>query len=121
VIALAIVAAAAGNFFQLPSRNIGCAYNASPTFLRCDVRSGLKPVPRRKCELDWTGLEMGPTRRPTPSCAGDTAMLPNAPVLRYGSTWRKGGFACRSRTTGLRCTNRAGHGFTLSRQAWRIF
>jgi hypothetical protein len=121
VIAVAILAAAAGNFFLLPSKNIGCAYNASPAYLRCDIRTGLKPVPQRSCELDWTGLSMRPRSRATPTCAGDTAMLPNAPILRYGSTWRRGGFVCRSRTIGLRCTNRVGHGFTLSRQAWRTF
>ena len=55
------------------------------------------------------------------ACAGDTAVLPNAPVLAYGRTWRRGGIVCRSRRTGLRCTNRSGHGFTLAREAWRIF
>jgi hypothetical protein len=124
VVAFALAApaaAAGGNFFQLPSKNIGCAYNASPASLRCDVRSGLKPEPKRTCELDWTGLAIRPTGRATPTCAGDTAILPNAPVLAYGKTWRRGGITCRSRTTGLRCTNRAGHGFTLARQGWRIF
>ena len=53
--------------------------------------------------------------------AGDTAVLPNAPVLAYGRTWRRSGIVCRSRRTGLRCTNRTGHGFTLAREAWRIF
>ena len=121
MIAAAVLLAAAGSFFQLPSRNIGCAYNANPAVLRCDIRSGLKPQPRRRCELDWTGLAIAPRGRPTPTCAGDTAILPEAPVLSYGRTWRRNGIACRSRVTGLRCTNRSGHGFTLARQGWRIF
>jgi uncharacterized protein DUF6636 len=121
VIAAAVLFAVAGNFFQLPSKNIGCAYNASPASLRCDIRSGLEPQPRRACELDWTGLELAPTGRARPTCAGDTAILPSAPVLAYGKTWRRSGIACRSRRTGLRCTNRSGHGFTLAREAWRTF
>ena len=120
MIALAVLASSI-SFFQLPSRNIGCAYGTSPTYLRCDIRSGLKPAPRGKCDLDWTGLQITPTGRARPTCAGDTALLPNAPVLAYGRTWRRGGIACTSRRTGLRCRNRAGHGFTLARQAWRIF
>jgi hypothetical protein len=121
VIAAAIVFAAASGFFQTPSRNIGCAYDSSPAFLRCDIRSGLKPTPKRRCDLDWTGLELKPTGRAYPSCAGDTALLPSARVLAYGKTWRRGGFVCVSRRTGLRCANRSGHGFTLARQRWRIF
>ena len=121
MIAAIVVLAAAGSFFQLPSKNIGCAYDANPTFLRCDIRSGLSPRPRGKCELDWTGLEIKPTGRATPSCAGDTALLPGAPVLAYGKTWSRGGITCRSRITGLRCTNRSGRGFTLARERWRIF
>ena len=120
MIALAVVAASV-SFFQLPSRNIGCTYVTSPIYLRCDIRSGLKPTPHGKCELDWTGLAIRPTGRPGPTCAGDTALLPNARVLRYGTTWRRGGIVCRSRRTGLRCSNRSGHGFTLARAGWRTF
>ena len=120
MIAIAVLAASV-SFFQLPSRNIGCTYVTNPIYLRCDIRSGLKPTPRGKCELDWTGLAIRPTRRAGPTCAGDTALLKNAPVLAYGRTWRRGGIVCRSRRTGLRCTNRTGHGFTLARAGWRVF
>jgi hypothetical protein len=124
VVAFAVAApaaAASSNFFQLPSKNIGCAYSARPAFLRCDIRTGLKPAPRAKCELDWTGLEISSTGRARPTCAGDTAILPSAPILAYGRTWSRGGITCRSRTTGLRCTNRSGRGFRLARLSWRIF
>jgi Family of unknown function (DUF6636) len=122
-LALALPAGSSAVFvqFQLPSKNIGCAYSTGPTSLRCDIRSGLKPEPRRSCELDWTGIAMRPTGRPAPECAGDTALLPTARVLRYGQTWRRGGFACTSRVTGLTCRNRSGRGFFLSRTGWRIF
>jgi hypothetical protein len=43
------------------------------------------------------------------------------PILGYGRTWRRGGFACASRRTGVTCRNRAGHGFVLARERWRSF
>jgi hypothetical protein len=112
--------------FQLPSHNIGCIYTTAsagvgPPNIRCDVRSGLTPRPRQTCTLDWTGLSMGLTGRAHPTCAGDTALMPKAPLLAYGRTWRRDGIVCRSQTTGLRCMNRSGHGFTLARGAWRTF
>jgi hypothetical protein len=107
--------------FRTPSKNIACGYLTAPAFLRCDVLSGLKPRPARRCELDWTGISMAPTGRATPTCAGDTVYQRGAPILAYGRTWRRGGFTCVSRRTGLRCTNRSGHGFVLARDRWRLF
>jgi hypothetical protein len=118
-------AATAGGFFQTPSKNIGCIYLApyagqKQPYLRCDIGGGLHPLPPRpkSCDLDWGyGYSMiGAYGRATTFCAGDTARDPRAPILRYGQTWRKGPFTCLSQRIGLRCTNRAGHGFFLSRQ-----
>ena len=111
--------------FRMPSRNIACAVEpalagAKPV-LRCDVLSGLRPAPRRACELDWTGLSIGATGRATPTCAGDTVADPRMPILRYGRTWHRGAFTCTSRRTGVTCRNRAGHGFVLARERWRSF
>jgi uncharacterized protein DUF6636 len=111
--------------FRMPSRNIACALEpavgAAPAVLRCDILSGLRPEPRRACELDWTGLSLGRTGRARPTCAGDTVDDRRMPILRYGRTWRRGGFACTSRRTGLTCRNRARHGFVLARERWRTF
>ena len=112
--------------FQTPSRNIACLYSSpltggGPALLRCDIRSGLKPEPQRACELDWTGLTVQRRGRSEPVCAGDTVLGARVPVLRYGRTWSRGGFTCRSRRTGLRCTNRSGRGFVLARERWRLF
>ena len=107
-------------FFRMPSGNIGCVFVAGGS-LRCDILSGLRPEPRGRCELDRTGLSVAATGRARPTCAGDTAVDLRAPVLRYGRTWRRGGITCRSRTVGLRCINRAAHGFFLSRQRWSLF
>jgi hypothetical protein len=110
--------------FQLPSRNIGCAYASGPAygapFLRCDVLSGLRPEPRGVCELAWTGMSLRPTGRARPVCAGDVAFDVNrSRVLAYGRAFARDGLRCLSTRAGLRCTNRSGHGFSLARERWR--
>jgi hypothetical protein len=108
--------------FRTPSGNIGCVYSSglgSGPSLRCDIRSGLKPKPRRPAgcvDLDWgDSYELGRTGRARVTCHGDTAILQNGRVLHYGATWSRGGFACSSRVSGFRCRNASGHGFFLSR------
>jgi hypothetical protein len=106
--------------FRTPSANIGCGYSSGPggASLRCDILSGLKPRPSkpRGCELDWGfGYALSPTGRAQTVCAGDTAVDRRARVLRYGQKWSRSGFTCVSRLAGLRCANRRGHGFFLSR------
>jgi len=45
----------------------------------------------------------------------------DVPVLPYGTSWRRYGIVCTSRSTSLTCRNRDGHGYTLSRERRRIF
>ena len=109
--------------FRTPSGNIGCIYATDPTYLRCDIRSRLKPKPPRPkgCyDLEWgDSLSLSRTGRAQIVCHGDTAILPGSKILGYGKTWKRGPFACTSRVVGLTCTNAAGRGFFLSRESWR--
>ena len=105
--------------FQMPSKNIGCA--TSEGVLVCDILSGLKPEPKQKCELDWTGMEMERLGPSQPRCAGDTAYVQSAPVLQYGTSWSRDGFTCVSQENGLQCRNEENHGFLLARNAWTQF
>jgi hypothetical protein len=120
--ALAGSAHAAVFVFRTPSSNIGCVFNAEPGFggpeLRCDILSGLKPAPTRPrgCTLDWkNGYRIRPSGPALKVCAGDTAVNKRAKAVPYGSKWARGGFTCLSRKVGLRCRNRSGHGFFLSK------
>jgi hypothetical protein len=108
--------------FRTPSGNIGCVYASGlgpgPS-LRCDIRTGLRPRPPkpRGCDLDWgDSYELGRTGRAHVTCHGDTAILPRARVLRYGTSWTRSGFVCTSRVSGLQCRNTSDHGFFMSRQ-----
>jgi hypothetical protein len=122
-LSLAAGAHAAVFAFRTPSANIGCIFDAEPgnggPYLRCDILSGLKPAPKRPrgCTLDWKyGYRLRPAGPALTVCAGDTAVNRHAKVVRYGTKWSQGGLTCLSRKTGLRCRNRGGHGFFLSKQ-----
>ncbi len=115
--------------FRTPSGNIGCAYSSglpgdeAPT-VRCDIRSRLRPAPRqpRSCPLDYgDSIEISRTGAARLVCHGDTAIDPGSRILAYGRTFQRGGLSCLSRSVGLRCANRNGHGFFLSRESWRTF
>jgi hypothetical protein len=110
--------------FRTPSGNIGCVYSTAGiaghmrASVRCDIRSGLKPRPARprNCDLDYgDSYEITTTGRAVIVCHGDTALDPHARVVAYGTTWRRGALVCNSKSVGLRCSNRSGHGFFLSR------
>lgn len=132
LIALALLLAAAPaasagiTGFKTPSRNIFCAYMVfgSERSLRCDISKTDNRPPSKpaSCEFDW-GYSFGltPSGKGRRLCVSDTPMDPKFPVLGYGRTWKRGPFTCRSRETGVRCTNTRGHGFELSRSRQRVF
>jgi len=108
--------------FLTPSGNIGCGYSSGsgPRSLRCDIASGLKPRPKRPkgcVHLNWgDSYTMNANGRAILTCHGDTVIIKGSKVVAYGTTWRRGGFECWSRTKGLTCKNASHHGFFLSRQ-----
>jgi hypothetical protein len=106
----------------MPSGNIYCAYehySFAPVGLRCEIRSGIVPLPHRPawCHAAWgAGYDLGRHGRASVLCISDTIADPKARVLSYGTTWRRDTFVCTSKVTGLRCSNGDGHGFFLSRE-----
>jgi uncharacterized protein DUF6636 len=111
--------------FRMPSRNIACQYFRAEfghkAVIRCDLLSGLRPQPTRHCELDWAGVAMTRRGKASPVCAGDTVYDKRLRILHYGHTWKHRGIGCKSTRAGLKCHNRRGHGFFLSRQRWRVY
>jgi Family of unknown function (DUF6636) len=100
--------------FRMPSGDVYCAYehySISPTDLRCEIRTGIKPKP----PLCDDGYIMRQTGRARPFCAGDTIRDRHAVVLAYGTTRQFGVFKCRSSVSGLKCVNATANGFVLNK------
>jgi hypothetical protein len=110
--------------FRTPSGNIGCAMYEGGA--RCDIRKrDWKPLPRpAECPKEvgyGQGLEVPAGGEAGFVCAGDTALDPTASSLAYSTASRVGASECISRTDGITCVNRAGHGFFISIQSYQVF
>ena len=131
VLGLAVLAPAAGALqgldpFRTPSGHIACMYqhfSGQKAELRCDVDHVAHPAKRpASCDLDYGGaFGLGQSGRAQRLCVGDTVRDPKAKVLAYGRTRTLGPFTCTSRTSGLTCKSRSGHGFVLSREHQKLF
>ncbi|HWJ31496.1 MAG TPA: DUF6636 domain-containing protein [Gaiellaceae bacterium] len=118
-----------------PTRNISCFYvPIKPTTrgnLLCAIaKSSYSRAQQDGCQarvgLDWHGFELSNRGKAQPVCTGGVLYdigrdTPTFVVLAYGRTWRSHGFTCRSRVTGLTCTNGHGHGLFLSRLTYRLW
>ncbi|MGD9695466.1 MAG: DUF6636 domain-containing protein [Thermoleophilia bacterium] len=108
--------------FRTPSKNIYCGFIGNQ--VRCDIfkTSAKGPPEPPSCQLDW-GIAYGLTQRGRGRglCVGDTVLNSRAKVLAYGTSIKRGRITCTSRTAGLTCANKNGHGFFLSRQRIRVY
>jgi hypothetical protein len=102
--------------FKTPGAEVTCLLSRG--LLRCDVRPGLEPEPKKECELDWVGLLLTRHGRARPNCAGDTIGSARR-VLGYGERWRRSGRVCESKRSGLHCWNEDGFHFKLSDDDWK--
>src|SRR5688572_12160776 len=126
LLALALPASAQAadpKMWQTPSGNIACA--AFGANLRCDMRElGNAPAPQpSSCEFDY-GNAFGVSRtgrRGKRLCYSDAVGGPGTPTVRYGTTWRRNGFRCTVRRSGVRCKNKGDHGFFLRRGKQTLF
>jgi hypothetical protein len=107
--------------FRLPSGNIGCAVDA--TVVRCDIgqRDWVAPPKPADCQLDYgNGISLD-ANGAVIACAGDT-VLGASDVLGYGQSAQRGPFFCVSSQAGVTCKDADnGHGFDLSRQAYKLY
>ena len=133
-LALAMSASAAAGVlpgFRSPSGNIRCDYNPHGLTSRGFtpvVRCGLDHADysmqlQDRCSAgDWHGFTLTPAGRPLLYCPGGASGDRVAfTTLAYGASWQRGPFTCSSRSVGVTCSNRAGHGLFLSRQAYRTW
>ena len=114
-----------------PTGNITCLYvPGKPQFVLCRIATAdYVPSLRKHCAskpyyVDWAGFSLPAKGKGVVACAGGPAYDPQTQhpryvTLAYGRTWRRGPFTCRSATTGITCTNGAGHRLFVSRSSWR--
>ena len=107
--------------FQTPSGNIGCV--ALGNAVRCDIAKHSWDAGKQSsdCPLDYgNGITMKAGGNATFTCAGDTTLNPQAPVLDYGESSEKFGVTCVSAEDGLTCKNANGMGFFISAQRYEF-
>jgi hypothetical protein len=131
VFALAVATAPVGATsgiapFRTPSKNIYCAWDhvsGTAQLLRCDVQRLAHQAPKPSgCQFEWgRSFGVNPTGRASALCVSDAVYDKHAKVLPYGKTRKFGSFTCTSKTSGLRCSNRSGHGFVLNRDRYKLF
>jgi hypothetical protein len=101
-------------------RAVGC--NAD--WARCDIidRDWSPPPRPADCEFDYgQGISLAPGEQAEFVCAGDTAFGADE-VLPYGQSITAEVLQCESAQSGITCRDvRTGHGFSISRQAYRLF
>lgn len=100
--------------FMAPSGNIACIYTpagGTDVYQTADGRAELKCDRSEPEYVRVVMSETGPARvEPTDErgcCDGET--------IQYGQNWSEGPFSCDVAETGVTCSNREQHGFTLSR------
>ncbi|UUY04314.1 hypothetical protein LRS13_01920 [Svornostia abyssi] len=98
--------------FVTPSKQIYCAYiSDGGGQIRCDPLF-----------LNDRGFLLKTSGKARKIKITDTIADPEAPVLAYSKTFRRGPFRCTSRRAGLTCEHRSnGHGFFLSRERQRVY
>ncbi|MBW7921701.1 MAG: hypothetical protein H3C51_06315 [Rubellimicrobium sp.] len=110
--------------FRAPSGNISCMMATwDGGYARCDI-SDYTPSFRNSgdCQQDYGfAFEVGAAGAGQVLCAGDTVWDSTAWTLPYGQSRTLGAITCTSRTTGMVCANRQGHGFAVARAAQRVF
>ena len=107
--------------FVSPSGNVSCMID--PDWARCDIidRDWTPPPRPADCEFDYgQGISLAPGEQAQFVCAGDTAFGADE-VLPYGESITAGVLRCESAQSWITCRDvRTGHGFSISREAYRL-
>ena len=108
--------------FTSPSGNVGCIVDSA--YIRCDISErDWSPPPRpADCEFDYgQGISLSSGEEAAFVCAGDTALGGGEP-LDYDQSVSVGLMQCDSAESGVTCRDTTtGHGFTIAREAYRVF
>lgn len=113
--------------FQSPSGNILCNGDefemSSVSCLIVEVENKKPPIPKPKdCQFDWgQDFSLDHKGKAYMNCYSDFPYNQDAKVLPYGQSINGKGWTCTSQKTGMRCVNKDGKGFLLSRKKQILF
>jgi hypothetical protein len=109
--------------FRSTNGNVGCFIDVD--YVRCDIAEADWSAPPRPadCEFDYgQGIALEPGGSAAFVCAGDTALAPDGSPLPYGESITAGPLQCDSAESGITCRDvETGQGFSISREAYRLF
>lgn len=116
-------------YFNSPSGNILCAgdgdagENGYVSCMILDTNNQKPALPKPKsCDFDWgQDFGVGRTGKAHMNCYSDFGYNTDAPVLYYGASINGKGWSCTSQENGMRCVNKKGKGFHLSRNKQTLF
>jgi hypothetical protein len=125
--ASAIAASSGAQLFSALGGNVTCGIaihmpNTPPMQLLCS--SPVVPAPKAAGIGDPGFVFIGSVGRPTLARLSQDSFVANHPVtLRSGRSWHVGPIAvtCTISSSAVRCSNRARHGFTITRHSYRTF
>ena len=129
MLALAIVLALLPGI-RTVAGNTTCFVASGPT-LYCNVKGAnytqkLQQQCGARAGLDFHGFELTTKRKAAVTCSGGVLynparQKPHYTTVGYGETWRSGPFTCVPVAIRFTCTNRTGHGLSLSASDYHLY
>lgn len=118
--------------FASPSQNIICGGDVLPTYggakgVSCYIKkmdnlSKMRKLKPASCTDNWGQVfELGRTGKSRMACYTDTPYSQKPKTLAYGQMVKSEGWHCTSLVQGMKCVNKQGNGFELSREKQILF
>jgi len=119
--------------FASPSKNILCAYSPPrpdmPASVFCQIMQFTSTLPgysdpdgiMDRCDYPNSFQVQDNAAKANYYCDGPMGFSNRTVILNYGSVFLRGNLSCRSEVSGMTCTNRAGHGFSIAKARQSVF
>lgn len=108
--------------FAVPSGNVGCIYIPAGGTKTYQPRNGGPELSCDRIAPKYVHVELGKSGKATQIVnPGEQGCCSEANKLDYGQRWSGGPFTCESAQSGLTCRRNDGHGFTISKQAIKLY
>jgi hypothetical protein len=108
--------------FAVPGGNIGCIYIPAGGTKVYQPREGGPELSCDRIAPKYVHVELGTSGKATQIVnPGEQGCCNEANTLGHGQRWSGGPFTCGSAKSGLTCKRHDRHGFSISRQAIKLY